>query len=106
MEFEKADIEWLLMMIVMLIQKFPIDIEININIGKQKPSKKRKRRRKHKRWLKGWSLKKGGVASAFNVQILSSERSFGNGNFEKTFRQNCTRRLRLWTLFDLWLAVD
>ena len=48
MEVEKSDIEWLLMMIVMLVQGFPIDIKININIGSKKPSKKRKGR-KHKR---------------------------------------------------------
>ena len=46
MEIDKSDIEWLLMMIVMLLQSSPITI--NLNTGKKKPSKKRKPR-KHKR---------------------------------------------------------
>ena len=49
MEVDKTDIEWLLMMIVMLIQKFPIDIKININIGKKQKPRKKRRRSKHKR---------------------------------------------------------
>ncbi len=49
MEVDKSDIEWVLMMIVMLIQKFPIDIKININIGSKKPCKKRRKSHKRKR---------------------------------------------------------
>ena len=49
MEVDKTDIEWLIMMIVMLLQKFPIEITITIK-KKGKPSKKRKRKgKKHKR---------------------------------------------------------
>lgn len=46
MEIDKSDFEWLLMVIIMLLQGKPV--QININIKMEKPCKKRKRR-KHKR---------------------------------------------------------
>lgn len=44
MEVEKSDIEWLIMLAVMLLQNFPI--KINITVQNKKPRKKRKPRKR------------------------------------------------------------
>lgn len=47
MEIEKSDLEWLVMLIVMIALGQPITI--NLTIIKQKPRKKRKKRNRQKR---------------------------------------------------------
>lgn len=46
MEIEKSDIEWLIMLLIMILQQSPLKINI---IGRKKKPRKKRRRDKHNR---------------------------------------------------------